>query len=98
MESAENKPENDMLLEVGSYTRTRQQQLDVGLLAGDEEEAVLLCLLNTKLLLLSTCPSTEAPMSTRGEGPGPGECKWIFILKEEIVITDSSVSGRPHRR
>lgn len=39
VESAEGKPETDKLLQVSFYTRTRQQQLDVGLLAGDEEEA-----------------------------------------------------------
>lgn len=42
MESADGKPENDKLLEVSFYTRTRQQQLDIGLLTGDEQEAVIL--------------------------------------------------------
>ena len=41
MEAAEGNAENDELLQVSHYSRTRQQQIDIGLLAGDKEEAVL---------------------------------------------------------
>ena len=41
MEAADGNPESDELLQVSHYTRTRQQQIDIGLLAGDEEETVL---------------------------------------------------------
>ena len=39
VESPEGKPELDELLTVEHYERTRQQQIDVGLLPGDDEEA-----------------------------------------------------------